>query len=347
MAQEQEKPTKIFTVSSSPHLSEPTTSRRVMLEVMIALLPAVGMSVYLFQKSAVALMIACVVAAMATEAIFNLARRKAQTLDDGSALLSGLILALSLPPTLPLWMGVLGSVVAIAVAKMLFGGLGGNIFNPAMVGRAFLMASFGTLMTSYVAPLPYAVPGEVAAVTQATPLSIAKQVIKDAHDEEKSEAQKTSITQLNPKVWAMFMGQTSGSAGETSALACLVGGAFLLLRRTITWHIPVAVLGSAMGVAAIAWWADSKVYPDPLVHLCGGSLMFGAFFIATDPVTCPMSKLGRLLFGAGVGILTMLIRLLAGYPEGLMFAVLIMNALTPLLDRWTRPQPLGGHVRAA
>ncbi len=346
--------TKVLEVSSSPHLQDESTSRRVMLEVAIGTLPAAGMAIYLFRGSALAVLFSCLVAGMGTEWIFNAVRKKTQTILDGSALVTCLILALSLPPTFPWWGCVIGSAVAIGVAKMLFGGLGTNIFNPAMVGRAFLMACFGMLMTTWVISAPqypdYETSAQeqgiqVDAVTQPTPLALAKQVIKDAHDPDKAEEEKQTSATVNGKINSMFIGNISGSVGETSALLWLLGGLFLLWRRTITFHIPLAVLGSALAMATGAWLINSEVYPNPLVHLCGGGLMMCAFFIATDPVSCPLSKSGRVIFGIGVGVLIMLIRLIGGYPEGVMYAVLLMNSMTPLLDRWTKPTPLGGHVK--
>jgi len=346
MAEETKKEqAKVLLVTSSPHLSEPTSSRRVMYEVVIGLLPAVIMSIYLFRGAAAGLLIGCVGAGLATEWLFNVARKKPQTIGDGSVIVTALILALSLPPTLPIRMAVVGMAVAVAVAKMLFGGLGSNIFNPAMVGRAFLMASFGLWMTTWTLPVPGR--GEqTTQLTQATPLALAKQAIKDKHDPEKAKEEKQRAGAVNMQVKSMFLGNISGSLGETSALIWLIGGVFLLVRRTITYHIPLAVLGSAAIIALIAWLIDPVAYANPHAHLCGGGLMMGAFFIATDPVTCPLSMLGRVIFGIGVGALIMLIRLLGGYPEGVMYAVLLMNSVTPLLDRWTRPMPLGGHVRA-
>ena len=331
-----EQKMKILTVSSSPHLAEPSTNRRVMYEVVIGCMPALAISVWFFRGSAAVILVACVAAALVTEWLFNAARGKSQTIWDGSAIITALILGLSLPPTIPIWAAVIGTVVAIAVSKMLFGGLGNNIFNPAMMGRAFLMACFGMMMTSWSEPIT------VAATTQPTPLAMAKQPIKDAANPDKIE--KAIPTQVNENIAVMFKGQTSGSLGETSALCWLIGGIFLLYRRTITYHIPLAVLGTAGVIAVIAWRVNPDVYANPLVHIFGGGLMMCAFFIATDPVTCPLTKLGRIIFGIGVGGLIMLIRLKGGYPEGVMYAVLLMNAMTPLLDRWTRPKPLGGHV---
>lgn len=316
-----------------------------MFEVVIGCLPAVAVALWLFRGSAAMVLISCLASGLLTEWLFNAVRKKPQTITDGSVIITALILGLSLPPSIPTWAAAMGTAVAVAVAKMLYGGLGSNIFNPAMMGRAFLMACFGMMMTTWT-PLANEPPcTEVDAVTQPTPLALAKQPIKDAANEDKLE--KATPNEVETKMVAMFFGRTTGSLGETSALCWLIGGVFLLVRRTITWHIPVAVLSTAAVIAVIPWLANPDVYANPLVHLFGGGLMMCAFFIATDPVTCPLTKLGRFIFGVGVGGLIMLIRLKGGYPEGVMYAVLLMNAITPLLDRWTKPTPLGGHVVSA
>ena len=346
---------KVLLVSPSPHLSDASTSRRIMYEVAIGLLPATVMAVYLFRFQSLIVLLSCLAGCVGTEWIFNVVRKKEQTALDGSAIVTALILGLSLPPSLPFWMAIVGSVVAVSIAKMVFGGLGANIFNPAMVGRAFLMACFGLFMTTWTVPVPelarqqvqaeameLQLDTEVAAVTQPTPLALAKQAIKDAQKEDL--VVKVKPERVESEIVSLFWGETSGSLGETSVLCWLIGGIFLLVRRTITLHVPLAVLGSALVFATIAWLANPDVYPEPLVHLCSGGLMMCAFFIATDPVTCPLSKLGRVIFGIGVGGLVMLIRLKGGYPEGVMYAVLLMNSMTPLLDRWTRPRTLGGKV---
>lgn len=338
---------KILMVSSSPHLAEPATSRRVMFEVIIGCIPALVIGLCLFGSQAAFVVLSCLVAAIATEWVFNAIRKKRQTILDGSVIITALILGMSLPPRFPLWAAALGTIVAVAVAKMLFGGLGSNIFNPAMVGRAFLMACFGTMMTTWVPP--GVMPQDIAiaqATTQATPMAMAKLPITDAANPDKPAEEKATTVIINEQLEDMLIGETSGSLGETSAIFWLLGGIFLLVRRTITYHIPLAVLASAGLIATCAWWANPDVYANPLVHLFGGGLMMGAFFIATDPVTCPLSKLGRVIFGIGIGALVMLIRLKGGYPEGVMYAILLMNSMTPLLDRWTRPTPVGGHVRA-
>ncbi|MCP4712400.1 MAG: RnfABCDGE type electron transport complex subunit D [Planctomycetes bacterium] len=355
MAEEEKKEPKKLLVSSSPHLTDQSNTQGIMIEVIVWMLPAIAFSVYNFQWHAGKLLIACLVGCVGTELLFNLVRKKPISVVDFSAVITAIILALSLPPQFKWYFAMLGSVVAIGVAKMLFGGLGSNIFNPAMVGRAFLAACFGVMMNTWIDPLP----GQLAItyideagteqwepVSGATPLSIAKKVIKDAYDEEIIAGMKDKVDVVNDELMPAFLGNTGGSIGEASAMLWLLGGLLLIFRRIITYHIPLAVLGSAGLIAAFTWWLKPEVYPNPLVHLCGGGLMMCAFFIATDLVTCPMSKLGRVIFGVGVGSLIMLIRLVGGYPVGVMYALLLMNAMTPLLDRWTRPKPIGGHARA-
>ena len=347
MAEKVKEQEKILLVSSSPHLVEPATSKRVMYEVVFGCLPAVAAALVFFRGSAAIVLISCLVASVGTEWLFNVVRKKSQTVFDGSVIVTALILGLSLPPTIPFWAAGLGSIVAVAVAKMLFGGLGSNIFNPAMVGRAFLMACFGMMMTNWTQqPVPLFNHTMVDGVTQQTPLAMAKQPIKDAANPDKPAAEKEKAFVVNQQLRQLFVGEVGGSLGETSAICWLIGGIFLLVRRTITWRIPVSMLATAAIISTIAWQVNPEVYANPLVHLFGGGMMMCAFFIATDPVTCPLSKLGRIIFGIGVGGLIMLIRLKGGYPEGVMYAVLLMNSITPLLDRWTRPTPVGGHVRA-
>ena len=255
-------------------------------------------------------------------------------------MVTGIILALSLPPRLPVWAAVVGSVFAVAIGKMVFGGLGANIFNPAMVGRTFLTASFGVLMTSWTVPatmdaaMPAIAQENIVHVkTQATPLAWSKLAIKNSLGADiYSEAQFK----------ATFTGEVGGCLGETSVIALLIGGLYLLIRRTINFHIPLAVLASAFVFATIAYWKDSYAYVQPFFHLCSGGLLLCAFFIATDPVTAPLTRRGMWIFGIGVGTITMLIRIVGEYPEGVMFSILLMNAVTPLIDRLCKRIPMGG-----
>lgn len=333
-----------ITVSFAPHISKPLSTQRVMLDVAIGLVPAMAAAGYYFRIHALLLIGTCVAWCAATEWVCNIIRKKPNSLGDFSAVVTGIILALSLPPSLPLWAAAIGSAVAIVVGKMVFGGLGANVFNPAMVGRAFLTASFGVMMTTWTVPAP--INAEMPALsaddtvdtrTQATPLAWSKTAIK-----QKSEAKTYSGRQLLSTV----TGQVPGSLGETSSIAILLGGLYLLWRKTIGWHIPAAVIGSAFVFGGIAYLINSDAYVQPFFHLTSGALLFGALFIATDPVTAPLTHRGMWLFGIGVGAITMVIRVLGEYPEGMMFAVLLMNAVTPLIDRLFTPIPAGGKPHA-
>lgn len=324
-------------VESAPHLGDSMTTRWIMLDVAIALVPALIAAIIFFRGNAIRVVVVSVATCMVTELIFNLLRRKPNSLGDGSALVTGMILAFSLPPALPSFAVIIGSVVAMAIGKMIFGGLGHNIFNPAMVGRAFLMAAFPTLMTTWTLPATFGAPDPSAsqavdAVSQATPLAI----LTTMHDAE---------TVANMNFWQLFIGRTGGSLGETSIIALLLGGVYLLFRRTIDISIPFGMLGAVVVFSAIGHAVAPDQFAHPIFHLVSGSVMFGAFFIATDPVSSPLPKSGRWIYGAGVGALTMVIRQFGTYPEGVMFSILLMNALAPLLTRWTTAKPVGGTVR--
>lgn len=317
---------RTFLVTAAPHLSDGVTTRRIMFEVVLAMAPMFVVAVWMFGVRAVWLTAATTAGGLAAEAVANRMRGRSQSsLGDGSAIVTGIILAFSLPPGLRLYQAFIGGVVAIGLAKMVFGGLGQNLFNPAMVGRAFLMVCFPVALTTWVEPGTLKGIG-VDAITQATPLAAAK-----FHS-----APLASLTDL-------FFGRVGGCVGETSALAALVGGIYLLLRRVADWRQPLGMLGAATLFALIAHWAAPDRFAGPLYHLTSGALLFGAFFIATDYVGAPVTPTGRLIFGIGAGVLVMVIRLFGGYPEGVMYAILIMNALTPLIERWTMPQPYGGH----
>ncbi len=312
-------------VAPSPHLSNTSqTTRRMMIDVLVALAPVVLASLFVFRWMAVFQLVICVASCLAAESLFTIMRGRRPTPTDFSAAVTGVILALSLPGTAPWYVGVIGGFVGVGIGKTIFGGLGMNIFNPAMVGRAFVMIAFaGALAASGYESAA----GTVDAVSRATPLNAFKQ--------------NGVVTPL----WNLFIGNTNGSLGETSALACLIGGIYLCIRRTASWEIPAGVLAAVFGFGVI----DTLVNLDSgwtfLHHIFGGALLFGAFFIATDPVTSPLSPRGKLLFGGGVGALVMLLRLFSGYPEGVMFAVLLMNSATPLINRWTIPRPLGAAMQ--
>ncbi len=308
-------------VAPSPHIiNTANTTQKMMTDVLTGLLPIVFMSVWLFRFYAVKQLIICTLACLISEFIFVRMRGRSASLGDCSAVVTGIILALSLPGSAPWFVGVIASVVAMGIGKIIFGGLGMNIFNPAMVGRAFVMIAFAQLMgaSSYEN-----MTGLADAVSGATPLS----------------ALKFSGSAI--KISDLFWGVTNGSLGETSAFACLVGGLFLVFRKTASWQIPLSIILTVTGIAGITDIAGSHSGAFLFHHLFGGALMFGAFFIATDPVTSPLTARGKWYFGFGTGVLIMVIRLFSGYPEGVMFAILLMNAVTPLINRWTTPLPMG------
>jgi electron transport complex protein RnfD len=315
-----------------------------MVDVIIALVPAVAAADYYFRIRAPILICTCVISSVVTELLCNLIRRKPISLGDFSAVVTGIILALSLPPGFPVKQAVIGSCFAIAVGKMVFGGLGANIFNPAMVGRAFLTASFGVLMTTWMVPATIkgvkmskiAPENVVDARTQATPLAWSKLAIKQKYGANRYSEENFVAT---------ITGEVGGCLGETCVIALLIGGLYLLVRGTIGVHIPLAVLLSAFVFAGITYLINSYAYVQPFFHLTSGGLLLGAFFIATDPVTAPLTVRGKWIYGAGIGALTMLIRIFGEYPEGVMYAVLLMNAVTPLIDRFCKPVPAGGKPR--
>lgn len=326
----QEKTPSSFLVSSAPHLASGRTTRGIMFDVVLAMVPLLIASLMLYKHLAVIILLATVGGCLVTEAVFNRVRGRGQSsLMDGSAIVTGMILAFSLPPHLDAYMAFIGGAVAIALGKMIFGGLGQNLFNPAMVGRAFLMACFAVPLTTWTVPGTLETVGTADAVTQATPLAAAK-----------------FSSDTLPAISDLFLGDVSGCLGESSVLAVLIGGIYLLVRGTADWRQPLAMLVTAAVFVTIAHAAAPDQYAGMLYHLNSGALMFGAFFIATDYVGSPLTPIGRFIFGAGVGALVMVIRLFGGYPEGVMFAILIMNSLTPLIERWTTPVPFGGHVPA-
>ncbi|MDO4550963.1 MAG: RnfABCDGE type electron transport complex subunit D [Planctomycetia bacterium] len=326
-------------IASSPHLSRPNTSTRLMmLDVILALIPALAVGIWIFGWFAVKQVSLCILVCMLSEWFFNLLRGdKRASLDDLSAIVTGMILGLSLPWSAPWQVPVFASIIAVGLGKAAFGGLGFNIFNPAMVGRAFVMLSFATVMGSNAYEFPkeqitHEHETQVTVITQATPLKQIKEVMKSGAQ---IESQMTSDSLL-----IALTGQRNGSLGEVSVLAILLGGFYLLFRRTISWRIPLGMCFAVFLIGALVSPSTPFVYGS--AYLLNGAVLFGAFFIATDPVTSPVTPRGHWIFGIGVGVLTMIIRLFSGYPEGVMFAVLMMNAVVPLINAWTIPQPFGG-----
>lgn len=321
---------KVPFLSSSPHLHSGASTERIMLDVLIALLPASLLAVILFGWPALLLLVVSVGGCIACEAICQRAMGQPLSLRDNSAAITGVLLALNLPPSLPWWMVLLGAVIAILIGKQVYGGLGHNPFNPALVARVVLLISFPVQMTSWSAPKPLLF--EVDGVTSATPLGEMKTAVMLT-----GKLPETLQAGYND----YFFGTMSGSVGEVSALALLLGAAYLFWRRVITWHIPLSFLASASLLGGLFWLLDGSRYPSPLFHMLTGGMLLGAFFMATDMVTSPVTPRGMIVFGVGCGVLTILIRLFGGYPEGVSFAILLMNAATPLIDRFTRPRVFG------
>ncbi len=308
-----------YIMSPSPHVRSSESTARIMRDVIIALLPATAFGVYIFGLNALWVVLSSVAAAMLTEALLQKLMNKKITVSDGSAALSGLLLALNLPPAVPIWIPILGSVFAIAIVKQCFGGLGHNFINPALAARAFLLVSWPTAMTTWT------IPG-ADAISSATPLGALKmgEALSSYQD--------------------MFIGNIGGCIGETSAIALIIGGLYLIVRRVIDPRIPFVYIGT---VALFTWVAGpSGLFTgDALYHILGGGLMLGAFFMATDYTTSPMSGTAKVVFAAGCGVLTSVIRLWGGYPEGVSYSILIMNLVVPLLDKAFVPKRFGGAVK--
>lgn len=318
-------------VSVSPHIKGEETISRIMWTVNLALLPAFLMSVYYFGPRAFYVTGLCIVTAVLSEYIFQKSLKKKIVINDGSAFLTGLLLGMNLPPSLPFYIPIVGSFMAIVITKLLFGGLGYNIFNPALIGRAFLLVSWPKAMTIWTEATP--IFAGIDAKTVATPLGILKE--EGLPKLLELFADKTDLY-IN-----LFTGSRAGSLGETSVIALLIGAAFLLYKRYITWHIPFSFLATVVILAWIFGGESGFFTGDPVIHLLSGGLILGAFFMATDYVTCPSVRKGQIIFGIGCGAITMLIRLKGGFPEGVMFAILLMNCFAPLIDRSVKTRIFG------
>ena len=323
-------------VSFSPHAHGNDSVQKNMYGVIIALLPALLVSFYYFGLGSVIVCLTSVVACVVFEwAIAKfLLKQERCTVCDGSAALTGLLLGMNLPSNLPVWMIIIGALIAIGVGKMTFGGLGQNPFNPALVGRCFLLVSFPTAMTSW--PVPGQLTAYADATTGATPLALMKQAIKGNSD---------ALNQL-PSALDMFLGNPganngAGTIGEICAAALLLGLIYMLWKKIITWHIPVSILGTVFVLSGIFWCCDSQMFADPFQVIFAGGLMLGACFMATDYVTSPMCAKGQIIYGISIGVLTVIIRNWGAYPEGMSFAILIMNAFTPLINMYTKPKRYG------
>ena len=328
------KPPRLV-VTASPHLKARETTPHIMWTVVGSLVPIVVSAAWFFGVSALLVIAAATVGALLTERAFGASR----SLLDGSAMITGLLLGLTLPAGLPLWMAFLGGAMGIGFGKLIFGGLGQNVFNPALFGRAFLQASFPVAITTWppvggsfwtlrgdLFAVPFMSPRAADAITAATPLGALK-----------FEGTKTPLVDL-------VTGSTGGSAGETAALVILLCGAYLAWRGYLNWRIPVAVLASVAALAGILHLISPR-YPDPAFMLFSGGLMLGAVFMATDMVTSPVTNMGRWIFGAGIGVTTVVIRIWGGLPEGVMYAILLMNAFTPFINKATQPRVFGATSR--
>jgi len=319
---------KDLRLQSSPHFKDRDSVPGIMYAVVLSLLPAAAASIYFFRWRVLAVYGLSFLACMATEAVFLKVRKKPMTsLWDGSAVITALLFAMILPPDVSLDIVIIGAIVSIGLGKQVFGGLGYNIFNPALVGRAFLQVAFPVAMTTWT-PTSF----QIDSATFATPLGNLK--FQDAI----MQGTLTPIKEL-------FLGNTGGCIGETSALALLLGAAFLLYRRVIDWRVPAGIIASLALFTGVFWLADPQSFASPLFHIFAGGLIIGAFYMATDMVSSPITPAGTWIYALGIGLLAGLIRLFGGYPEGVMFAILFMNTFVPLLNRLTRPRILGERRR--
>jgi electron transport complex protein RnfD len=324
-------------ISTSPHITQGRSTDQIMLHVVLALLPVAAFAVYSFGLNALLLLLTTTGTAVLTEHLLCRWSGRPSTVGDWSAAITGLLLGLTLPPIFPLWMAASGSVIAIALGKFIFGGLGYNVFNPALVGRAVLQAAFPVAITTWAPAFvserfaafststlafPFTEP-QVDAVTGATPLAAFK------------------FEGLGTETSELAMGLISGSTGETCAVLILLGGLYLAVRRMLNWRIPLAVLGSAFLLSGALYLVDPQVYPSPVFMLFSGGLMLGAVYMATDMVASPLTPLGVVIYGAVIGFLTIIIRIWGGLPEGVMYAILLANALSPHIDNWIRPRVYG------
>ena len=316
-------------VSLSPHEKGHLTTNKIMWLVCAALIPSFISALYNFGIRALVVVAASLVFCVGIEYLIQKFLLKTKvTICDGSAAVTGLLLAFNMPSSIPLWQLFIGALVAIGIAKMAFGGLGKNPFNPALVGRAFLLISFPVSMTTWPQPGITRFVWNVDAMTAATPLGNIK-----LH----------AFNQL-PDYWDLFIGTVGGSLGETSALAILLGGLFLIYKKIISWHIPFFFLATILVFTGIAWLVNPEAFVNPLYHILGGGVMLGAFFMLTDMVTSPMNPKGQIIFAVGAGIICSCIRLWGAYPEGCMFSILIMNAFVPLIDKYIKPKRFGSEV---
>ncbi len=343
----------LLTVSGSPHVHGDLSVKKIMYGVVFAMIPAMLVSIYFFGWDALKVLVISAFACMFFEWVIQKYIIKGPiTINDGSALVTGILLAFNLPSNLPIWIILIGAFVSIGMAKMSFGGLGKNPFNPALVGRVFLLISFPVQMTSWPIPKPLFGQKLIDAVTGPTPLGMIKEGLKNdrtvqniMENGNKAIVDGQEIVFKIPDYVNELVGFQGGSLGEVSAIALIIGAIYMLFRKIITWHIPVSYLLSSFIFAGIAWLIDPSYYVNPLFHLVTGGLMLGVFYMATDMVSSPMSPKGQIVFGIGCGVITMVIRFWGAYPEGVSFAILIMNAFAPLINRVFKPKRFGEVVK--
>lgn len=325
----------LLNVSGSPHVHSRESVKKIMWTVVIALLPTFAVSILSFGFDAVRLTLISVAACLLFEwLIQKFLLKKPCSISDGSAVITGMLLAFNVPSNLPWWIMVIGALVAIGIAKMPFGGLGNNLFNPALVGRVSLLISFPQQMTTWPMPRPWFSHAAVDATTGATPLGMIKTGLAQGKDMGELMNQLPSYAQ-------MLLGEQGGSLGEVAAIAIIIGGLFMLFRKVISWHIPVSFIATAFVFATILHAANPTLYIPGSYHILCGGLLLGAVFMATDMVTSPMSGWGKIVFGCGCGLLTIIIRVWGAYPEGVSFAILLMNAVVPLLNKAFPPKRFG------
>lgn len=325
--------TKVI-VAPSPHVHSGDTIQKNMYGVVLAMLPALLFSFWYFGMGAIIVTLTAVASCYLFEyAIQKYLLKVVPTINDGSALITGILLAFNVPSNLPIWIIMIGALVAIGMGKMTFGGLGNNIFNPALVGRVFLLISFPVQMTSWPKPLNFATK-YIDAETGATPLAIIKEGLN-------SGKPLSELVGQIPSNMDLFLGNMGGSMGEIAGAALILGLLYMLVKKIITWHIPVSIIGSVVVFTGILHMVDPEAYAGPMFHILTGGLLLGGIYMATDYVTSPMSNKGMLIYGIGIGILTVVIRVFGAYPEGVSFAILIMNAFTPLINVYLKPKRFG------
>ena len=319
-----------YLISGSPHVHGNESTKKIMYSVIIALMPAFLFSIYYFGFNAVRVTLIAVAACVLTEWLIQKFLIKGPcTIGDGSAIITGMLLAFNLPSNIPAWMIIVGSIVAIGIGKMSFGGLGNNPFNPALVGRVFMLISFPVAMTTWPAPQPL-FGSQIDGFTGATLLGYVKEGLAKGV----SANELTVYENIEPLIY-------SGSLGEIGSIAIIIGGLFLIFRKVIDWQTPVIIIATAGIIATVCWLIDPTQFVHPMIHIFGGGMMLGAFFMATDMATSPMTIKGKIIFAIGIGALTIIIRLWGAYPEGMSFAILIMNAFVPLINKMCKPTRFG------